>query len=330
MRPGAARGAVAARGGGDGDAHKRSESGERGGQPGREETRVRVRSASGDMRVGGVSRCRRTRAATRGRVAVDVTARLGISRGLLPIHTSGGAGSRDRWGRTGRARAERDATLGRDRRRSDDAEGSDGRSHLATRDVVAWERRDGGAIRRSQTTSGLKTRLAYVASARFAICTHNLCERCFRMRISLACFLQSACRRFGAKYERAFIRKRVAIASESGTSPRHSQTRGGGVPDHRRRIAIWCRRRRALGGSKAPRRTRRPARRRARRRGGTARRNSPTRFSGGRSPWGDVPRARGGRHRWGRASSRAAREPSARTRGVTICPCPRSSPCSSR
>ena len=169
MRPGAARGAVAARGGGDGDAHERSESGERCGQPGREETRVRVRSASGDMRVGCVSRCRRTRAATRGRVAVDVTARLGISRGLLPIHTSGGAGSRDRGGRTGRARAERDATLGRDRRRSDDAEGSDGRSHLATRGVVAWERRDGGAIRRSQTTSGLKTRLAYVASARFAI-----------------------------------------------------------------------------------------------------------------------------------------------------------------
>ena len=326
MRPGAARGAVAARGGGDGDAHERSESGERGGQPGREETRVRVRSASGDIRVGGVSRCRRTRAATRGRVAVDVTARLGISRGLLPIHTSGGAGSRDRGGRTGRARAERDATLGRDRRRSDDAEGSDGRSHLATRGVVAWERRDGGAIRRSQTTSGLKTRLAYVASARFAICTHNLHESDFRIRVSIACFLQSA----AGSARNHSARKRVAVASESGTSPRHSQTRGGGVPDHRRRIALWCRRRRALGGSTAPRRTRRPARRRARRRGGTARRNSPTRFPGGRSPWGDVPRARGGRHRWGRASPRAAREPSARTRGVTICPCPRSSPCSSR
>lgn len=191
MRPGAARGAVAARGGGDGDAHERSESGERCGQPGREETRVRVRSASGDMRVGCVSRCRRTRAATRGRVAVDVTARLGISRGLLPIHTSGGAGSRDRGGRTGRARAERDATLGRDRRRSDDAEGSDGRSHLATRGVVAWERRDGGAIRRSQTTSGLKTRCIRGFRS-FRHFTHNLHERYFRMRISLACFLHSA------------------------------------------------------------------------------------------------------------------------------------------
>lgn len=328
MRPGAARGAVAARGGGDGDAHERSESGERCGQPGREETRVRVRSASGDMRVGCVSRCRRTRAATRGRVAVDVTARLGISRGLLPIHTSGGAGSRDRGGRTGRARAERDATLGRDRRRSDDAEGSDGRSHLATRGVVAWERRDGGAIRRSQTTSGLKrdwhTWLPLVSP--FAPITY--------MKGTFVCASVSLVFSSLPPVRREIIarvhRKRVAVASESGTSPRHSQTRGGGVPDHRRRIALWCRRRRALGGSKAPRRTRRPARRRARRRGGTARRNSPTRFPGGRSPWGDVPRARGGRHRWGRASPRAAREPSARTRGVTICPCPRSSPCSSR
>ena len=148
----------------------------------------------------------------------------------------------------------------------DDAEGSDGRSHLATRGVVAWERRDGGAIRRSQTTSGLKTRLAYVASARFAICTHNLHESDFRIRVSIACFLQSA----AGSARNHSARKRVAVASESGTSPRHSQTRGGGVPDHRRRIALWCRRRRALGGSTAPRRTRRPARRRARRRGGTA------------------------------------------------------------
>ena len=56
------------------------------------------------------------------------------------IHTrADGRGCRDREGRTGRARAERDATLGRDRRGSDDAEGSDGRSHLdCWRRGVLW------------------------------------------------------------------------------------------------------------------------------------------------------------------------------------------------
>ena len=62
------------------------------------------------------------------------------------------------WGRTRRPSTERDTTLGRDRRGSDDAERSDGRSHLdcvATLGVVVHSMaRDGGKEKREPVVFG--------------------------------------------------------------------------------------------------------------------------------------------------------------------------------